>query len=69
MNFRNISIKDSMKLMRILWNENEFDPLKLRFDTPKDADELKKIYIVLAKMFHPDNKDSGFGSKRNFQEL
>ena len=36
---------------------------------PKDNDELKKIYLVLAKLMHPDNKQSGIGSKSNFQNL
>ena len=39
------------------------------FDVPKDVDELKKVYFRLAKLYHPDNADSGLGSKKKFQEL
>lgn len=64
---RFISIKDSLKVMRITQNEEYNDKLKLNFEAPKDEDELKKIYLILARVYHPDNKDSG--NKLNFQQL
>ena len=64
---RYITIKDSMKIMRM----KPYSQAKgeLVFDVPNDADGLKKIYLKLAKEYHPDNKSSGLGSKKNFQEL
>ena len=55
---RRISVADSIKIMKL-------SQTKL----PETKDELKKIYIKLAKVYHPDNKTSGEGSKKSFQDL
>jgi hypothetical protein len=72
---RRISVGDSMKVMKIqclhqtynkAWHNEEeakSSTKELEFEIPNDKDELRKIYLHLAKLYHPDNKLSGLGSK------
>jgi hypothetical protein len=39
------------------------------FSYPQNEEDLKRIYLILAKMYHPDNQLSGKGSKANFQKF
>jgi len=61
---RFISVKDSMQIMRIKGCYTKVSGDKIEpFDPPENERELKKIYLKLAMMMHPDNKSSGMGSK------
>ena len=44
-------------------------PKEPTFSHPTNKEELKKIYLQLAKLYHPDNTTSGMGSKDLFQQL